>query len=194
MRITLTKRSETAVTPEETNTAVEYIIGDAGNYRNDLDAGEERIQQIRQYLDEMDILPAGSAESQIGSPDAVQTFPSFEAWVASFSGTNLGQDHEDEILLRNFKKTALSESSNRSPEISETLSSFREPLDGTNSRALVRLIITDLTLNSWSPNRTVDQLHVQANTEIREVLRMLKDRGTFPQTSVAANAWQDIPA
>jgi hypothetical protein len=112
----------------------------------------------------MAILPAESGDTQIGSSDAVQTFPNFGAWVASFSGNNLEQ--EEDILLREFK--------NRKIDIDHP--SERVPIAPPDCPAQVRLIITD-RLKAGSVVPAVEQLYFPSNTKIEEVLRALKDRG-----------------
>jgi hypothetical protein len=47
---------ETRLIPEDITMTVQAVIHSAETYRNDIEAGEDRIRQIRQYLDEMDIL------------------------------------------------------------------------------------------------------------------------------------------
>jgi hypothetical protein len=160
--------SETTITPEEITTTVQRVIRNAESYRNDIAAGQGRIRQIRRYLDDMSILPAQSGDTQIGSPDSVQTFPSFETWVASFSRTSLGQEEEDDILLQEFKKKE------NSPPSNETAFA---PVE-RDSPSPVRLIITDLKLKGASAIPTVEQLHFHSNTKVEEVLRVLKARGT----------------
>jgi hypothetical protein len=158
--------SETTITTEEITAAVQDVIRNAEDYRNDIDAGEERIRQIRQYLDEMAILPVESGDTQIGSRDAVKTLPNFGTWVASFSGDNLAQEQEDDILLGEFKKMNMDKD---------------RPLEHAPSvlpecPAQVGLIITDL-LKTGSGVPAVEQLYVHSNTKIEEVLRVLRDRG-----------------
>jgi len=167
---------------------VQSALREATNYRNDIGAGEERIRQIRQYLDVMEILPAEPTEIGIGSPDAVPTFASFEAWVASFSGRNLGLENEDEFLLRNLK-TRKHLDGDCLPESVETTGI----VPGSDAPPLrVRLIITDLKLEGESGKSTVEQLYFHSNAEIIEVLRELKDQGMFPDFTLPDTA-QDIP-
>lgn len=102
----LTGGSETRTTPKAIKTAVEAAIRGTEKFKSDIRAGDQRLREIRQYLEKMDSVPEARDNIQIGSPDLIQTFPSFDSWLASFSATT-AQEKEDEFLLRNFKQNQL---------------------------------------------------------------------------------------
>jgi hypothetical protein len=149
---------------------IQDVIRDSKTYRTDIDAGEEKIRTIRKYLDEMDILPACSRDTQIGSPDALHTFPNFQAWVASFSRNNLDEEAGDDVLLREFKRKEHLHMEYLTGHIEAP---FVPEIPNPDSESTpVRLIIK-------MPVGAVEQLFFQANTKIEDVLRVLKDKGIF---------------
>jgi hypothetical protein len=164
----LNKLRETSTKADDIKVAVEAIQR-SRNWRDEINAGEQRIREIRLCLD--DTIDLGSESEE--TPGLVETFPSFDAWLASFSGTR-EQEQEDEQLLREFKtdNLGLGESTPQllTPRAEETTRSEYS----TSTR--INLIITNLR-KPGSQDMLVEQLSLPLSTEIREVLRILKNRG-----------------
>lgn len=154
---------------------VQAAIQESRKWKNEIDAGEQRIGEIRQYLDESANIPSYFEGAQIGSPNAVQSFPSFEAWLESFSGST-EQEEEDEQLILKFRKSGLASDKDslkdHDPKAGEAIPRK------TTSSSQVHLIIADLK-KPGSENLLIEQFLLPINTEVRDVLRLLKDRGMY---------------
>ena len=82
--------------------AIQSVINGPERYNKEIKAGEQRINEIRKYLEEMDVLPSISDQTEIGSRNAVQTFSSFDDWLGSFSATEESSE-ADKIHLADLK-------------------------------------------------------------------------------------------
>lgn len=141
-------------------------------YEKDIEAGERKMKEIRRYLDEMGLLPATSDDTEIGSCHAVQTFSSFDDWLGSFS-TIEEQEEGDKVHIRNFKsQTSVKEED----LVSVVASNTAKPNEESPSSMMIRLIITDLR-KPGAKTTEVEELQLRPNTEIREILRILKEKG-----------------
>jgi hypothetical protein len=169
------KALERSASAGDIKAVVQAAIQESRKWKDEIDAGEQRIGEIRKYLDELANTPSDFEEAQIGSPNTVQSFPSFEAWLESFSGST-EQEEEDEELILKFRKSELASSKG---SLNDHDSKTRESIaTKTTPSSQVHLIITDLK-KPGSENLLIEQLLLPLNTEIREVLRLLKDRGMY---------------
>jgi hypothetical protein len=169
------KTLERSATAADIKAVVLAASQESRKWKNEIDAGEQRIREIRNYLDESVNTSSDSEEAQIGSANAVQAFPSFEAWLESFS-VSTKEEEEDEQLVQNFKKSELvgdkKDLKDHDPQAAEAIPKKLTP------SSQVHLIIADLKKPA-SDNLLIEQLLLPLNTEIREVLRILKDRGIY---------------
>lgn len=143
---------------------IEVAIQKSLAYENEIEAGDKRIREIRRYLDETENIPR-LANSQIGSPDTVQSYPSFDAWIDSFAGSD-EQIEEDQVLMERYKVARIG----NQPETQRHTSS------SAVSKMMVHLIVTDLTKEADSAQH-VEQMFFPLDTEIREILGELKRKG-----------------
>lgn len=129
---------------------------------------------MRKYLDEIDHIPPVEPGSRASPSDTAQKFAGFEDWLASFSAST-DEEQKDDALLRLFRKTEVtgvipSSTAKTTPSGDAGLSQARQP-------SKILLIVTSLQ-KPHSSSMFVEQLHVKGNTEITEVLGMLKDKGS----------------
>jgi hypothetical protein len=151
---------------------VEIALQKAESYRNGIAMGDKTLLEVRRYLDDIDNIPSGPPNVQIGATDAAQTFQGFDDWVASFSASPSQQQEDSRLVaaLRMRDKSTTEVERSNSPLTSET------PGLAFSAQLKVLLIVTDLRRPN-SKEASVEQLFVDANIEIMELLQILKDKG-----------------
>lgn len=171
----LTVTRETTATPDIIRAAVKAAVDNSADYRKDIDAGERSIDEVRKYLDDIDHIPPIEPGIAASSSDTAQKFAGFEDWLASFSAST-DEEQKDDELLRLFRKTEVtgaipSPTDKNNPSEDAGLSQVHKP-----SKILLIVIGLQKPLSS---SMFVEQLHVEANTEITQALGMLKDKGSL---------------